>query len=152
MAEREDVVAPALGHGSGHRQLEVAADEDAGHRAARHQLGGEVRARPRGRDRPERALEHAARRVAEARRRPLQPGRGAGDEAGGEAAQSFVEEARRKRAGDQLLDGRHHAGARRSCIGGWAGSLVRSRIGPIGVTPAIASLANDHEKETAPAS
>ncbi len=92
MAEREDVLAPALGHGPGHRQLEVAADEDAGHGAARHQLGGKVRARSRGRDRSERALEHAARRIAEARRRPLQAGSGAGDEAGGESTEAFVEE------------------------------------------------------------
>ena len=69
VTEREDVLAATLGHGPGHRELEVAADQDAGHRAARHQLGGQVGARARGCDRSERALEHAARRVAEARRR-----------------------------------------------------------------------------------
>ena len=151
MTEGEDVLAATLGHGPGHRELEVAADQDAGHRAARHQLGGQVGARARGRDRSERALEHAARRVAEARRGPLQSGRGAGDELGGEAAEAFVEEARRQHSGDELLDGRHHAGrdalARRQ--GRELGEVAhRPDRGHAGDRVA----GERHEKETAPAS
>ena len=68
MAEREDVVAPALGDGAGDRELEVAADQHAGDRAAGHAAwSSRSGLEPDGRDRSERALEHAARRVAEAR-------------------------------------------------------------------------------------
>ena len=151
MPEREDVLASTLGDGAGHCELEVAADQHAGDGAAGNELGVEGRARPRRRDRPERALEHAARRVAEPAAVNCSPDAAPVTSLGARPAQALVEQTRRQGAADELETVGIVAGGD-AADGGCAGSLVRSRIAPIGVMPAMASLANDHEKATAPAS